>query len=120
LYGSNEYGTLRMILALVKERFKDPFDINDYFFSIWGIIIISFSFLEKRAMFNWLKLYGIFMFLAYCQLFLARGIVRHLFIGFYPMISLSILGFQNFRDNYLSFSLISFSKNKIFNIKFDI
>ena len=60
---------------------------------MWGLIPLLFCcFNNKERFIYWLRVYGIFMCLVYFQTFIATKIDRLLYIGFYPIIYLSLSG----------------------------
>jgi hypothetical protein len=96
LYEGNDYFSIQMILIFLERRFEElaqGYGFLQYTLGIWGIhTFILFLFNKKREIYNWIKLYGIFMILIYLQLFLGEARTRPIYYGFFPMIFLSISG----------------------------
>ena len=66
-----------------------------YTFSTWGIICTIFPLANKKSiLLTWLKQYGVFIGLIYCQLLIAADNERILIAGFFPIILLTVSGFE--------------------------
>ena len=93
-----------------------------YTLSTWGIICSIFPFLNRKSLLlKWLKQYGVFIVLIYCQLLIASDSERVLIAGFFPIILLTISGFKrvcikkNINQLYfMALSIIYFFINIIF------
>ena len=81
----------RFILSL-----SNPIYYYIYTFSTWGIICSTFPLLNRKSiLLTWLKQYGVFIVLIYCQLLIAIDIERNLIAGFFPIILLTVSGFES-------------------------
>jgi len=96
LYQGNDYFSIQMILIFIDLRLEElaqGYGFMQYTLGIWGIhTFLLFCFNRKKVIFDWIKLYGIFMVLIYLQLFLGFARTRPIYYGFFPMIFLSISG----------------------------
>lgn len=76
----------------INKFLDDPLSYYKYAI-IWGLVTLIFCFFNiKKKFIDWVKHFGIFMILVYFQLFLAYGSTRLLYMGFYPIILLSVSG----------------------------
>ncbi len=83
---------LRGFTGLRITQFFEGYDIYYYSFGIWGLLIV-FCLLNKiKDIIKWIKLYGIFMILIYCQILVALSVARLIYAGFFPLIYLAVLG----------------------------
>jgi len=95
-YGNSEYFSIEMIIRFIKIRFEG-FLYRDglYYWTVgtWGISLIYLISLNTgKKIFDWIKLYGIYMILVYSQMFLAIATTKFFYYGFFPMIFLAISG----------------------------
>lgn len=110
-------GINRFILTL-----SNPTYYYIYTFSTWGIICSIFPFLNRKPiLLTWLKQYGVFIGLIYCQLLIAADNERNLIAGFFPIILLTVSGFKRvcFKKNisqlyFMALCIIYFFINIIF------
>lgn len=83
-------GINRFILTL-----SNPIYYYIYTLSTWGIICSTFPLLNRKSiLLTWLKQYGVFIGLIYCQLLIAADNERMLIAGFFPIILLTVSGFE--------------------------
>lgn len=103
-YHGYEYLSVEMIIYFLKLRIEElsqGYGPLYYTIGIWGVIPLTLCLINKRKeIVKWLKLYGIFMMLVYIQIFLAAGYKRMIYIGFFPIIFLTVSGFTNPKAKY--------------------
>lgn len=74
---------------------SNPIYYYIYTFSTWGIICSTFPLLNRKyILLKWLKQYGVFIGLIYCQLLIAADNERILIAGFFPIILLTVSGME--------------------------
>jgi len=74
---------------------SNPIYYYIYTFSTWGIICSTFPLLNRKSiLLKWLKQYGVFIGLIYCQLLIATDNERILIAGFFPIILLTVSGME--------------------------
>ena len=106
----------RFILTL-----SNPVYYYFYTLSTWGIICTIFPLVNKKSiLLTWLKQYGVFIGLIYCQLLIAADNERILIAGFFPVIFLTVSGIErvsikkNINQSYfMALCIISFVMNII-------
>ncbi len=99
-YQGNEYMSLGMIEVLLKYLISDYHDfgwgILDYSILFWSpLLFILFCFNKKKDVFNWFKLYSVFIAAIYFQMMIAGERSRALFFGFFPILLLAVSGVNN-------------------------
>lgn len=102
-YQGYEYFSVEMIIYQLKLRIEElsqGYGPLYYTIGIWGVIPLVLCLINKRKeIVKWLKLYGIFMMLVYGTLLLGGG-KRMLFIGFFPLINLTVSGLTSPKAKY--------------------
>ena len=121
-YHQTEYMSFEYFLMMIQREitlFKSE-GFYFYTFGTWSILPIFCLFNKVEDVWKWIKIYGIFMCCVYLQLIMAFGRARLLYIAYYPIIYLSVLGIKRIVDllgNYIQKSneqiyIIGFKKNK--------
>jgi len=111
-YERNEYFSIEVIMIFLRLRYNAIMETNalyEWTIGTWGFIIIILCFFNtKKDMFNWIKLYGIFMILTYSQMFLGIATTKFFYYGFFPMILLALSGLNRINEaikNSFNFNL---------------
>jgi len=107
-YGNSEYFSFEMIIRFIKIRYEGFLHRDGlYYWTVgtWGISLIYLISLNTgKKIFDWIKLYGIFMILTYSQMFLAIATTKFFYYGFFPMIFLALSGLnrivEDSRNNF--------------------
>ncbi len=119
-YNETDYLSLDYFKMMINREISFFF-IEDgfywYIFKVWGILPIFLLLNKTEDIWKWIRIYGIFIFCAYLQLIIGKTDfrARFLYIAYYPVIYLSVLGIK--RINELLGTYIQNSNNQIFTIK---
>ncbi|MFW9988185.1 MAG: hypothetical protein ACFFC3_05975 [Candidatus Odinarchaeota archaeon] len=119
-YYETDYLSLDFFIMMInRERYiffhGDGF--SWYIFGAWGILPLLLLLNKTEDIWKWVRIYSIFIFCAYLQLIIGKTDfrARFLYIAYYPIIYLSVLGIK--RINELLASYIQNSNNQIFAIQ---
>lgn len=102
LYLGYEYYSIANFYNMIMNHLFYYIQVRNLFPELisWGIIPLGLAVFNKlRTFFNWIIIFGTFMSLTYLQLFFSYGIEvngssRVTFIGFFPIILLSVYGLK--------------------------
>lgn len=107
-YQQTDYMSLEYFLMMIQHEI-DLFKSNGFYFytfGVWSILPIFCLFNKIEDVWKWIRIYGFFMFCVYLQLIMALTDFRArlLYIAYYPIIYLSVLGIKRLVDllgNYI-------------------
>ncbi|NVM35970.1 MAG: hypothetical protein HWN81_10260 [Candidatus Lokiarchaeota archaeon] len=117
-YHETDYMSFEFFLMMINreiDMFKGD-GFSWYIFGAWGILPIFCLFNNTEDIWKWVRIYGIFICCAYIQLIIGKTYfrARFLYVAYYPIIYLSVLGIKRIND--LIGNYIQKSKNQIYII----